>query len=159
MTRLVTAPAFVPIGTVSSFMGTFADGTLKWLTSIPDTTRITLDVTLERYVVVQRHTHNAGTGGYVLKTRETLQSYLVHGPKWQKGQTKPHIACLDRQVVHIHACHWGIRCSNIKEMDIINLNGLTIKNFITVFYRRKSHTNATPRNKLNVADFGKVQLF
>ena len=116
MTRLVTAPAFVPIGTVGSFMGTFADGTLKWLTSIPYTTRITLDVTLERCVVVQRHTHNAGTSGYVLKTRETLQCYLVHGPKWQKGQTKPHIACLDRQVVNVNTCHRRVRCGDIKKM-------------------------------------------
>ena len=80
MARLVTAPAFISIRTVSSFMGAFADGTLKGLTRIPHTTRIALDVALKRYVVVQRHTHNAGTGGYVLKTSETLQSYLVHSP-------------------------------------------------------------------------------
>ena len=81
MTRLVTTPAFVPIGTVRSFMGTFAESTFKWLTSIPHTTRIALDVTLERYVVVQRHTHNAGPNGDVLKPRETLVSYLVDSPK------------------------------------------------------------------------------
>ena len=81
MTRLVTAPAFISIGTVSSFMGTFRDSTLKWLTSIPHTTRVALDVTLEGYVVVQRHTHNAGTGGDILKGRETLVCYLVNSPK------------------------------------------------------------------------------
>ena len=105
MARLMTTPAFVPIGTVGSFMGPFTDGTLEWLTSIPYTTRITLDVTLERYVVVQRHTHNAGTGGNVLKARETLQSNLVHSPKRQKSQTKPHIACLDRQIMNVNICY------------------------------------------------------
>ena len=53
MTWLMAAPSFISIGTVSSFMGTFADGALKWLTCIPHMTRVALDITLEGYVVVQ----------------------------------------------------------------------------------------------------------
>ena len=53
MTGLMAAPTFVPIGTVGSFMSTFADGALKWLSCIPHTTRVALDITLEGYVVVQ----------------------------------------------------------------------------------------------------------
>ena len=59
----------------------------------------------------------------------------------------------------IKICHRRIKCGNIKNMHIINLYGLTIKNFIAIFYRRKSHRNATPRDKLNVTDFEKVQFF
>ena len=72
VTGLMTTFALVFVRTLRSFMGPFADRALERLTRIPDTTRVALDVTLERDVMFQRHTDDTSACRNLLEARKTL---------------------------------------------------------------------------------------
>ena len=55
MASLVTAFALVSVGAFSSLMGTLTDGTGKGLTRVPHPTGVTVNITLEGVMLVQRH--------------------------------------------------------------------------------------------------------
>ena len=106
VTRQMTTLTLVFVRTVSSFMRTLTDGTLKGLTSVPHPTRIPLDIALKRDVLLQRHTNNSSASGNLLKARKMLLGNTDYFAKGQKRQMDTNIISLRRQIVDINQCYW-----------------------------------------------------
>ena len=100
--RLTAESAPVLIGALGSFLGTSADRALEGLTNVPDPTRITLDIALERDVVFERYTNNPGTGGNLLKASKTLIGDLTNYCA-KKGQAPDR--CYSRQLQAVDNAH------------------------------------------------------
>ena len=69
--------------------------------------------------------------------------------KRMKDETNAGVTCLNRKVVHIHVCDWVIGLSDIKMVEIVNLESLVTENDVTVLQTRKGYTDVASRNELD----------
>lgn len=129
----MTPLALIPIGTIRCLMRPATDSTLQRLTRVPHSTRVALNITLERDMLLQRHAHNACTGGDIPETRKALVIYSKDLSKRGEGEMNTRIARLHREIMNVNIGYRSVRLSYIKVMDIVNLKCLTIKYNITVF--------------------------
>lgn len=64
---------------------------------------IALNITMERDMLLKRHSHNMCTSGDVFEASKMLVSDFKNCPKWGKGKTDAKITCLNWKIVWVKA--------------------------------------------------------
>ena len=157
--RLMTAPTLIFIRAVGGFMSPFTNCTFEGLTSVPNTARETLDVTLEGDVLLQCNTDNPGAGGDLLEAGKVLVRDGENVAKGGKRQANPSVPSFHRQVVHVDRCDRRVRRGDLELMNVIDHDYRIGKDGVPIFEGGESDTDAPVRNKLDQCNPFKIQLF